>query len=120
MPCSFEHERALQEQGIFFVAGVDEAGRGPLAGPVVAAAVVFRNSADIPAGLDDSKKLTAKKRDILFAALTTHPDIVWAASVQVSPIVHGVPSLDAPQHVRVVVSRMPSPRRVTIANGVVL
>lgn len=95
MPCSFEHERALQEQGIFFVAGVDEAGRGPLAGPVVAAAVVFQNPADIPAGLNDSKKLTAKKRENLFAVLTTHPDIVWAASVQDASVIDRINILRA-------------------------
>jgi len=47
------------------VAGVDEVGRGPLAGPVVAAAVIL-NPDDIPEGLDDSKKLTAKKREALY------------------------------------------------------
>ena len=47
------------------IVGVDEAGRGPLAGPVVAAAVVF-NSADFPEGLADSKKLTARKREYLY------------------------------------------------------
>lgn len=47
------------------IAGVDEVGRGPLAGPVVAAAVIL-NPDDIPAGLDDSKKLTAKRREALY------------------------------------------------------
>lgn len=50
------------------VAGVDEAGRGPLAGPVVAAAVIL-DPARVPPGLDDSKKLTARARERLFAAL---------------------------------------------------
>jgi len=50
------------------VAGVDEAGRGPLAGPVVAAAVIL-DPACIPAGLDDSKVLSAKRREVLCAAL---------------------------------------------------
>jgi ribonuclease HII len=49
------------------IAGVDEAGRGPWAGPVVAAAVVLRGV--VPSGLDDSKKLTAKRREQLYAAL---------------------------------------------------
>jgi len=48
------------------VAGVDEAGRGPLAGPVVAAAVIFQNRKKIPKGIDDSKKLTRAKREALF------------------------------------------------------
>ena len=50
------------------VAGVDEAGRGPLAGPVVAAATILQAHA-IPAGIDDSKKLSRARRDALFAAL---------------------------------------------------
>lgn len=50
------------------VAGVDEAGRGPLAGPVVAAAVIL-DARHIPAGIDDSKALTARRRDTLFAGI---------------------------------------------------
>ncbi len=49
------------------IAGVDEAGRGPWAGPVVAAAVILRGR--VPTGLDDSKKLSAKRREALFHAL---------------------------------------------------
>jgi len=52
--------------GAAFVAGVDEAGRGPLAGPVVAAAVVFDLARPRPVGLDDSKKLSHAKRELLF------------------------------------------------------
>jgi ribonuclease HII len=64
------------------VAGVDEAGRGPLAGPVVAAAVVL-DPRCIPAGIDDSKVLTANKRAELHAALLTCARIgVGAASVE--------------------------------------
>lgn len=59
------HERLLWNQGLLFVCGVDEAGRGPLAGPVVAAAVVLPQDCLI-AGINDSKKLSAKKRDDLF------------------------------------------------------
>lgn len=62
---SFDRERALLARGVWPVAGCDEAGRGPLAGPVVAAAVVL-DPQRIPQGLDDSKKLTASKREALF------------------------------------------------------
>lgn len=58
-------ERFLHQQGFQHVAGVDEAGRGALAGPVVAAAVVLPFNYRIP-GLTDSKKLTPKQRDDLF------------------------------------------------------
>ncbi|HLF20512.1 MAG TPA: ribonuclease HII [Bacteroidota bacterium] len=61
-------ERTLWHQGVEMIAGVDEAGVGPLAGPVVAAAVVFSKTVRIK-GVDDSKKLSAKKRDELFVAI---------------------------------------------------
>lgn len=80
MPCSFEHERALQEQGIFSIAGIDEAGRGPLAGPVVAAAVIFLDH-QAPDGLNDSKKLTPEKRHVLYDHLTGAAHVRWAVSI---------------------------------------
>jgi ribonuclease HII len=61
----FSHEEMLLARGARYVAGVDEAGRGPLAGPVVVAAVRL-DPTRIPAGLNDSKKLTAERRDALF------------------------------------------------------
>jgi len=64
-PPTFRRERALLKRGIWPVAGCDEAGRGPLAGPVVAAAVVL-DPARVPKGLDDSKRLSAEKREELF------------------------------------------------------
>lgn len=60
---NFEHE--LIEQGYELICGVDEAGRGPLAGPVCAAAVILPTDLEIE-GLNDSKKLTEKKRDALY------------------------------------------------------
>lgn len=63
MDYTFEHQ--AQEQGFNVVCGVDEAGRGPLAGPVCAAAVILPDGLVIE-GLDDSKKLTEKKRDALY------------------------------------------------------
>jgi ribonuclease HII len=64
-PPSFRRERALIKRGVWPVAGCDEAGRGPLAGPVVAAAVVL-DPKRIPKGIDDSKRLTAEQREDLF------------------------------------------------------
>ena len=64
-PPSFRRERALIKRGIWPVAGCDEAGRGPLAGPVVAAAVIL-DPDRIPKGIDDSKRLTAEEREELF------------------------------------------------------
>ncbi len=67
------YERELWAAGFRCVAGIDEAGRGPLAGPVVAAAVLFPPECALIAGIDDSKKLCAARRDSLF------PEIMAAA-----------------------------------------
>lgn len=61
----FEFEQKHLNEGYRFICGVDEAGRGPLAGPVCAAAVILPNGIEIP-GLNDSKKLSDKKRRELF------------------------------------------------------
>ena len=61
----WEIETGLKQQGVGVICGVDEAGRGPLAGPVCAAAVILPEGLQIP-GLNDSKKLTDKKRRELF------------------------------------------------------
>jgi ribonuclease HII len=87
------YECELWQQGLTFVAGVDEAGCGPLAGPVVAAAVVFpcawsgAGLAHALRGLNDSKQLTEAQRDKYYAILTAHADIRFAvASVDVEMI----------------------------------
>src|SRR5215813_10807016 len=78
------HERELWQRGLTVVAGVDEAGCGPLAGPVVAAAVVFPNQwleaglCSKLRGLNDSKTLTLDQREKYFAVLTTHPEVRYA------------------------------------------
>jgi ribonuclease HII len=76
----FHYERKLWKDGYKYVACLDEAGRGPLAGPVIAAAVVVRQFPDskfrIP-DLKDSKKLTPKKREELYKFITRNPIIKW-------------------------------------------
>jgi len=73
------YEKEVWQSGLFFVAGVDEAGRGPLAGPVVAAAVAFdrepleNGGAEFFAGLTDSKALTGKQRENFFERLNGCP-----------------------------------------------
>ena len=76
MACSFEHELSLRDSGIFPVAGIDEAGRGPLAGSVVCAAVIMPLDILLP-GLDDSKKLTPRRREALYSEITQNPAIRW-------------------------------------------
>ena len=67
-PPDTAEEELCHSQGFARVCGIDEAGRGPLAGPVVAAAVILPQGYELP-GLNDSKKLTAKKREALYEAL---------------------------------------------------
>ena len=62
------YEKELYENGISFIAGVDEVGRGPLAGPVVAAAVILPKNCKIK-GLNDSKKIPKKKHEEIFQAV---------------------------------------------------
>jgi ribonuclease HII len=112
-PPSFKRERALLKQGVWPVAGCDEAGRGPLAGPVVAAAVVL-DPKRIPKGLDDSKRLTEAKREELFEEIcaTASFAVAFAAPARIdrdnilraslwalARAVHALP--DRPQHVLV-------------------
>ncbi len=68
IPKNLELEKLIWESGLSRIAGVDEAGCGPLAGPVVAAAVIFPPYSHIPE-VKDSKKLTAKKREELYALI---------------------------------------------------
>ena len=110
---SFKRERALLKQGVWPVAGCDEAGRGPLAGPVVAAAVIL-DPKRIPRGLDDSKRLTAGKREELFEEICAtasyavayaspqridRDNILQASLWALSRAVHGL--AQTPQHVLV-------------------
>ena len=74
------YESDLWNGEFSFLAGVDEAGRGTLAGPVVAAAVVFTDHFRIPAGLNDSKQLSEARREELRAELLAEPSVKWAVA----------------------------------------
>lgn len=81
----WQYEREAMEQGSRCVCGCDEAGAGPLAGPVYAAAVVLPYGLEIP-GLNDSKKLTEKKRETLFPVIQAQT-LAWSvASVSAEEI----------------------------------
>ena len=78
--CGFRHERKIRALGVSTIAGIDEAGRGALAGPVVAAAVIlpekFRHRR-----LNDSKQLLPEKREEIYQDLTANSAILWAVGV---------------------------------------
>ena len=72
-------ELVLRRRGLVRVAGIDEAGRGPLAGPVAAAAVILPERFRCP-GLDDSKKLPAAKREVFYERITNDPRVAWTVA----------------------------------------
>lgn len=83
MPCSLIHEERLSALGFDAIAGIDEAGRGPLAGPVLVAAVILPQRFSL-SGLNDSKKLAPKARERLYSEITTNSEIRWT-SIAISP-----------------------------------
>ena len=82
------HQREAQSRGYLRVCGIDEAGRGPLAGPVCAAAVILPGGLEIE-GLNDSKKLTEKMREALFDVITARAEaygIGWASEQEIDQV----------------------------------
>lgn len=75
----YEFEHIAAQKGYKAICGIDEAGRGPLAGPVCAAAVILPMDLDIP-GLNDSKKLSEKKREALYEQITQQA-LFWAVEM---------------------------------------
>ncbi len=84
----FLYENEISAKGYKHICGVDEAGRGPLAGPVCAAAVILKPN-DIIEGVNDSKKLSEKKREALFDIIKEHAisySIAWASVEEIEEI----------------------------------
>jgi ribonuclease HII len=101
MPSLFRYELALLDRGLTRIAGVDEAGRGPLAGPVFAAAVVFPAEwirHGLPKELrqvNDSKALKAATREALFAELIARPEIQFGIAQVDAPLIDQINILQA-------------------------
>jgi ribonuclease HII len=99
----FEFERALLASGVKRIAGVDEAGRGPLAGPVAAAAVILPGNwveSGLPPeleGLNDSKQLTEAQRERYYAVLTTLPEIAYGIALGEPELIDAINILQATQ-----------------------
>jgi ribonuclease HII len=101
VPLRFQYEIKLLKRGLTRIAGVDEAGRGPLAGPVFAAAVIFpidwiRGGLPAPLGeVNDSKQLSLEMRERLFAELTSRPEIQYAVARVDAPTIDEINILQA-------------------------
>lgn len=112
---TFRFEKGLMRDGFMPVAGVDEAGRGPLAGPVVASAVIL-DPRRIPKGLNDSKQLTAARREELYAEILATAEVsiasLSAGSIDRSNILRA--SLEA---MRRAVASLPKTARFVLVDG---
>jgi ribonuclease HII len=100
-PPDFRFESELLQGGLTRIAGVDEAGRGPLAGPVVAAAVVFpaewilRGLPEARQGINDSKQLSVGRREILYAELMSRAEIGRGIALVDAPVIDEINILQA-------------------------
>ncbi len=97
---NFNEEKKLWRRGIKFVAGLDEAGRGPLAGPVVASAVIIKNydpkifTKDF-GGINDSKKVSENQRECLYKILTSHKNVEWGVGIVSEKVIDKINILQA-------------------------
>ncbi len=87
-------EREALSQGFSSIAGIDEAGRGPLAGPVVAAACIFKKQLFFP-GINDSKLLLAKKREQLFLEISENEHVLYGVGIVSHTIIDEINILQA-------------------------
>jgi len=94
---NFQEEKKLRRKGFKRVAGSDEAGRGPLAGPVVAAAVIIQNTEYkiLNTKIRDSKQLSAKQRDKFYDLITKNKNIKWGIGVVSERIIDRINILEA-------------------------
>ncbi len=94
---NFNEEKKLWRNGYNVVAGLDEAGRGPLAGPVVAAAVLINKNDKVFKNIkiNDSKKISAKNRELFYNILTNHKDIEWGIGIVSEKVIDKINILQA-------------------------
>src|SRR6202035_1706400 len=115
--CGFRYEKKLRAAGTVRIAGVDEAGRGALAGPVVAAAVIlpekFRHRK-----LNDSKQLAPELRETIYQELTVTPEIGWGVGVVDSLEIDAINILRASQKaMRIALEALLAPPEHALIDG---
>ncbi len=93
---NFDEEKILWQQGFEYVVGLDEVGRGPLAGPVVAGAVLIKANVEILIdGINDSKKVSEKNRNKLYELITNNKDIEWGIGIVSEKVIDKINILEA-------------------------
>ncbi|MFH1780832.1 MAG: hypothetical protein ABH841_02420, partial [Candidatus Nealsonbacteria bacterium] len=97
---SFKEENKLRKSGYKKVAGIDEVGRGPLAGPVVACAFViaarmFLRRRSVLRNIKDSKQLSEKQSEIIYQELTNYPGVEWGIGIVSEKIIDKINILEA-------------------------
>jgi ribonuclease HII len=112
---NFSRERALYRSGRAPVAGIDEVGRGPLAGPVIAAAVIL-DPKHVVEGLDNSKRLSLEKRERLYDAIlaTAHVAVASASAMRIDVVNIRMAALEA---MRRAVAALPCPPAFVLVDG---
>jgi ribonuclease HII len=120
----FAYEKELLRRGYELIAGMDEAGRGPLAGPVVAAAVILPRSMiaqGLPpelAGLDDSKRLTGRQRERFYGVITNHPAVCCAVAAVDAATIDAINILNATHRaMNDALSQLKPPPEHTLVDG---
>lgn len=122
----YQHEESHYKNSVEIIAGIDEAGRGPLAGPVVAAAVVLpRATSDEDLlkwqGVNDSKKISAKKREKIFATLLNEPQVVVGVGIVSERSIDKINILKATQQaMRKALSNLEVKSQVLLIDGMTL
>lgn len=110
-------EEAARREGYSRIAGVDEAGRGPLAGPVVAAACVLSEGVSF-LGINDSKKLSPSKRSALFQEIVSHPGVDYGIGVVGADLIDEINILQATfMAMLMAISRLSSPPDFLLVDG---
>ena len=92
---NFSEEELLQQQGFKCIVGLDEVGRGPLAGPVVAAAVWVKGNGEFLKGINDSKKLSEKQREKFYKILIDSENIKWGIGIVPEDIIDRINIFEA-------------------------
>jgi len=95
MTPNFNEENKLRKVGYKKVAGIDEVGRGPLAGPVLACAVVINGKKPKIKNIKDSKKLSAGQREKIYQKLTRHPGVEWGIGLVSEKVIDRINILEA-------------------------